>query len=93
VVIHGVDYNGDGKYSGDTTSDLDPSLPTEATDPALCGVLAASQMSGIPAGGVETGGGSTAGVEHAGLLAVGGLALIGGAGLLTYRRRAHGSDS
>ena len=27
------------------------------------------------------------------LLAVGGLALIGGAGLLTYRRRAHGSDS
>ncbi len=93
VVIHGVDYNGDGKYSGDTTSDLDPSLPTEATDPALCGVLAASQMSGIPAGGVETGGGSTAGVEPAGLLAVGGLALIGGAGLLTYRRRAHGSDS
>ena len=39
VVIHGVDYNRDGKYSGKAKSDLDPSLPTEATDPALCGVL------------------------------------------------------
>jgi hypothetical protein len=39
VVLHGVDYNGDGTYSGDVMSDLDPSLPTEATDPALCGVL------------------------------------------------------
>ena len=39
VVVHGVDYNGDGVYSGEEMSDLDPSLPTEATDPALCGVL------------------------------------------------------
>jgi hypothetical protein len=39
VVIHGVDYDGDGTYSGDVMSDLDPSLPTEATDPAMCGVL------------------------------------------------------
>ena len=39
VVVHGVDHNGDGVYSGDVPSDLDPSLPTEATDPALCGVL------------------------------------------------------
>ena len=39
VVIHGVDYNEDGTYSGDVMSDLDPSLPTEATDPAMCGVL------------------------------------------------------
>jgi hypothetical protein len=38
-VVHGVDYNGDGTYSGEEMSDLDPSLPTEATDPALCGVL------------------------------------------------------
>jgi hypothetical protein len=37
IVIHGVDHNHDGVYSGDTPSDLDPSLPTEATDPALCG--------------------------------------------------------
>ncbi|MFC8504192.1 hypothetical protein ACFUC1_17670, partial [Pedococcus sp. NPDC057267] len=31
VVVHGVDYNHDGKYDGATKSDLDPSLPTEAT--------------------------------------------------------------
>jgi hypothetical protein len=39
VVVHGVDHDGNGVYSGDVPSDLDPSLPTEATDPALCGVL------------------------------------------------------
>jgi len=39
IVIHGVDHNGDGAYDGDTPSDLDPSLPTEATDPALCGAV------------------------------------------------------
>ena len=44
VVIHGVDYNGDGVYSGETPSDLDETLPTEATDPALCGVLSPMKM-------------------------------------------------
>jgi hypothetical protein len=39
VVVHGVDHDGDGVYGGSVVSDLDPSLPTEATDPALCGVL------------------------------------------------------
>lgn len=39
VVIHGVDYNGNGVYDGDEMSELDPSLPREATDPAACGVL------------------------------------------------------
>jgi hypothetical protein len=41
LVIHGVDYNGNGKYdfAGAGKSELDPSLPAEATDPALCGVL------------------------------------------------------
>ena len=41
IVIHGVDYNGNGKYDfrGAGKSDLDPSLPAEATDPAVCGVL------------------------------------------------------
>jgi len=38
--VHGVDYNGNGKYDfSQGKSDLDPSLPAEATDPALCGVL------------------------------------------------------
>lgn len=39
IVIHGVDHNGDGAYNGDVPSDLNPSLPTEATDPALCGAI------------------------------------------------------
>ena len=41
VVVHGVDYNDNGEYdfSSAGASDLDPSLPAEATDPAACGVL------------------------------------------------------
>lgn len=39
VVVHGVDHDGSGSYDGATPSDLDPSLPTEATDPALCGAI------------------------------------------------------
>ncbi|WP_426243139.1 hypothetical protein [Nocardioides sp. LHG3406-4] len=41
VVIHGVDHNGNGTYDfeGAGVSELDPNLPAEATDPALCGVL------------------------------------------------------
>ena len=41
VVIHGVDHNGNGEYDfdGAGASELDPALPAEATDPALCGVL------------------------------------------------------
>lgn len=40
-VLHGVDYNGNGKYDFDGAgkSELDPSLPAEATDPAACTVL------------------------------------------------------
>ena len=40
-VLHGVDYNGNGKYdfNGNGKSELDPSLPGEATDPAACTVL------------------------------------------------------
>lgn len=40
VVIHGVDYNDNGIYDFDAgVSDLDSSLPAEATDLAACGVL------------------------------------------------------
>ena len=41
VVIHGVDYNGNGRYDFNSAgeSDLDENLPAEATDPAVCGVL------------------------------------------------------
>ena len=42
LVVHGVDYNGNGMYDAASAglSELDSSLPAEATDPALCGVLA-----------------------------------------------------
>jgi len=40
VVIHGIDYNGNGEYDFSSgASELDPNLPAEATDPAACGVL------------------------------------------------------
>lgn len=88
VVVHGVDHDADGAYSmGERgASDLDPALPGEATDPALCGVLNVSQMSGMPAGGVDTGAGSTSGTENVVLLGAGGLAAAGGALLLARRR-------
>ncbi len=82
VVIHGVDYNHDGKYSGDTKSDLDPTLPTEATDPALCGALRAA-----PAGGMATGEGGAAGGQNQALIALGGGALLAAAGTGAFAAR------
>ncbi len=82
VVIHGVDYNNDGKYSGDVKSDLDPSLPTEATDPALCGVLRAA-----PAGGMATGEGGAAGGQNEALIILGGGALLAAAGTGAFAAR------
>jgi hypothetical protein len=83
VVIHGVDHNHNGKYDGKTKSDLDPSQPTEATDPAICGVLSA-----VPAGGMDTGAGGTSGTNDEGLLLLGGGLLVAaaGTGLLTVRK-------
>jgi hypothetical protein len=41
LVIHGLDYNQNGKYdfAGAGKSELNPAVPAEATDPAACGVL------------------------------------------------------
>jgi hypothetical protein len=97
VVVHGVDYDGDGTYSPADRgmSDLDPSLPGEATDPALCGVLTASQMGEMPEGGVETGAGDTAGVEQQAAIGIGAVALAGAAaaGAVAYRRRSAGDQA
>ena len=82
VVVHGVDHNNDGKYDGNTKSDLDPSLPTEATDPAICGVLAAA-----PAGGMDTGAGGTSTTGNEGMLALGGGLLLAAAGTGAYTAR------
>lgn len=88
VVVHGVDHDGSGTYDGDTKSDLDPSLPSEATDPAACGELDVAQMS-MPQGGVETGGADTSGIENPAALALGTLAMgLGVAGLIAARRHA-----
>lgn len=75
VVIHGVDHNDDGKYSGKEKSDLDPKLPTEATDPALCGAL-----SNAPRGGMGTGLGGAAAGPNESLIALGGAFILAAAG-------------
>ncbi|GAA1483908.1 CHRD domain-containing protein [Brachybacterium fresconis] len=88
VVLHGVDHNGNGTYDGEQMSDLDESLPSEATDPAACGELEMSQMDAMPEGGAETGDGTTAGIENSGaMLAGGGLLTAAAAGAFALRRR------
>ncbi len=49
IVIHGIDYNQNGKYDfgGAGKSDLNPKLPAEATDPVACGILH-PQKSALP---------------------------------------------
>lgn len=97
VVQHGIDYNKNGKYDGPGKSDLDPSLPEEATDPATCGVLTKAQMNQMPTGGVQTGigrhdassgwiGTGGAGVATAGVAGLAGLAL-------TRRRQNRSTDN
>jgi hypothetical protein len=41
LVLHGLDYNQNGKYdfAGAGASELNSAVPAEATDPAACGVL------------------------------------------------------
>ena len=89
LVLHGVDKDGSGMYDGDIMSDLDPTLPMEATAPAACGPFQAAQMGTTPSGGAETGAGSTAGVEQSAAFGVGAVALVGAAaaGAVAYRRR------
>jgi hypothetical protein len=47
VVVHGVQYNDTTAYDAGGPSDLDPSLPAEATDPAICGVLEVTSSQGV----------------------------------------------
>ncbi len=93
IVKHGVDLDGSGAYDGDAMSELDPSLPEEATVPAACGVLEVSQMASMPSGGVATGGGSTAGGQETGLLVGGAAAVAAGVGVLGLRRRSVRGDA
>ncbi|MDX2355953.1 CHRD domain-containing protein [Dietzia sp. PP-33] len=50
VVLHGVDHNGSGEYDGEQVSDLNPDLPSEATDPAACGELNIDSMGSLSMG-------------------------------------------
>lgn len=86
VVVHGIDYNGNGKYDNVLgASDLDPKLPAEATNPALCGALKKS-----PHGAVRGGEGGTQSGEDMTLAASGGVALLIASGGAFYLRRRTG---
>ncbi len=85
IVVHGIDYNHNGRYDYVLgKSPLDPSLPLEATAPALCGPLKKG-----PGGPVHGGvGGTQAGDDAVGLsAAAGGLALLAAGGTVCLRRR------
>ncbi|MEV6962431.1 hypothetical protein AB0M97_25225 [Streptomyces sp. NPDC051207] len=86
VVVHGIDYNGNGKYDNVLgPSDLDPKLPSEATNPALCGALKTAAKGAVHGGQ----GGTQTSVNTA--AAAGGAALLAGA-VAAYglrRRSAH----
>lgn len=89
VVIHGVDHNDNGKYDGKAKSDLDPKLPAEATDPAICGTLFAA-----PAGGADTGfgGAASSNGSDTGMIALGGgliLVALGTGAFAVRRARTH----
>ncbi len=91
LVVHGIDYNNNGSLDNVLgASELDPSLPAEATDPALCGAFQPMQMAGVPSGAADTGGGSTAtGVGHGTEIGFGAAALlaVGGAAIIARRHR------
>jgi hypothetical protein len=93
VVQHGIDANGNGKYDmaalGESTLAKSAGLsgiPEEATDPALCGMVAGAAVGSVPVGGVATGDGST---RHAAATwyGVGGLALLAALAVVVISRR------
>ena len=59
LVVHGIDYNGNGKYDSVLgASELDKTLPRGHRPGAVRGVTT-SQMTSMPAGGADTGDGAT----------------------------------
>lgn len=83
VVVHGLNPANLSEEAANAKSKLDPSLPLAATAPALCG-----ELTMMPAGGADTGSGSTTGVEDLGWYVAGGGMLVGGAWLLSRRKRS-----
>lgn len=85
LVQHGIDPNDSGDYdfNGAGRSDLDASIPAEATHPATCG-----QLMAVPAEGMDTGFGGTAGTgPSTGMVGLGAaLVAVAGAAALVWRR-------
>jgi hypothetical protein len=78
VVIHGIDsIQPDGKYDGNIMSDLDPTLPMEATAPAACGILheVSTASTTINTSTTNSSNTATKGMAYA-AIALGGVALI-----------------
>ncbi|GAA2676243.1 LPXTG cell wall anchor domain-containing protein [Actinoplanes palleronii] len=93
VVEHGIDANKNGKYDlaglGESTLAKAAGLkgiPEEVTDPAVCGMVAGAAVGSVPVGGVATGDGSTR-HDSTPMYALGGVALLGAAGVFLARRR------
>jgi len=94
IVIHGLNPATAPKAATTEKSELVPSLPQAATAPALCGVLAASQMSSTPSGSVDTGGAPTSrDAVSLPLALLGGGALAGAAGVTAAARRRARHDA
>ncbi len=94
IVEHGIDANNNGKYDmealGESTLAKSAGLsgiPEEATDPATCGMVSGAAVGSVPVGGVATGDGSTR-QNPMTMYVIGGVALLGAAGLLAARRRS-----
>ncbi|MGW9045200.1 hypothetical protein ACWGQL_21970 [Streptomyces lydicus] len=94
IVQHGIDRNGNNKYDFDGAgkSELDPTLPQEATAPTNCGEVQGAAVGSIPVGGIETGTGPVDGAAgHTGVpaaaLVAGGLAAAATGALVVLRRR------
>lgn len=105
IIQHGIDIDGSASYDGDAVSSLDPSLPLEATIPAVCGVLTVQAAAddtttttaaddATPAGGADTGAGGAAdgGIWDPALaVALLGALAIGAGGYVAMRRTNHES--
>jgi hypothetical protein len=93
IVQHGIDANGNGEYDmaglGESTLAASAGLsgiPQEATNPALCGMVAGAAAGSIPVGGVATGDGSARGAGTS-WIGYGGLALLTALAVLVVTRR------
>ncbi len=88
VVVHGIDFNGNGKYDNNLgPSDLDPKLPSEATNPALCGPLKMAAT-----GAVHGGQGGTQDTMNTTAAAAGSALLVTAVAAYGMRRRTARQD-